>query len=250
MTVSGHRRSPPSPSSAERSALPGAASILDPTAPTTSGGRVAPDEGGRTIDASATGSPPRSRRPTPTCARSYTSTARVPGGCTTASLLCRRQRSAAVSRAGGGADVPRLSRRRHDLRFADLRVDPSGRFVVAVRELHHPDANPERSRRDRHRWVDGDLRALERQRLYVSPRCRDGTRLVWAAGTIRTCLGCHPPARRTLAGGALGDIEQFGNGAEAWVEPGWVPTARSTPAAIGTSGGISVRCRPTPGSPR
>ena len=113
------------------------------------------------------------------------------------------------------------------LRFADLRVDPSGRFVVAVRELHHPDREPtndlvaiatDGSMEICELWSGSDFVASPR----LSP---DGTRLVWVAWD-------HPnmpwDATRLLvapfADGALGDIElEFGNGAEAWVEPGWGP---------------------------
>jgi len=113
------------------------------------------------------------------------------------------------------------------LRFADLRVDPSGRFVVAVRELHHPDREPtndlvaiatDGSMEIRELWSGSDFVSSPR----LSP---DGTRLVWVAWD-------HPnmpwDATRLLvapfANGTLGDVElELGNGAEAWVEPGWGP---------------------------
>ena len=105
------------------------------------------------------------------------------------------------------------------LRFADLRVDPSGRFVVAVRELHHPD-----------RESTNDIVAIcelwSGSDFVSSPRLSpDGTHLVWVAWD-------HPnmpwDATRLLvasfADGSLGDVElELGNAAEAWVEPGWGP---------------------------
>ena len=99
--------------------------------------------------------------------------------------------------------------------------------MVAVRELHHPDREPtndlvaiatDGSMEICELWSGSDFVASPR----LSP---DGTRLVWVAWD-------HPnmpwDATRLLvapfADGALGDIElEFGNGAEAWVEPGWGP---------------------------
>ena len=99
------------------------------------------------------------------------------------------------------------------LRFADLRVDPSGRFVVAVRELHHPDREPtndlvaiatDGSLEICELWSDSDFVSSPR----LSP---DGTRLVWVAWD-------HPnmpwDATRLLvapfADGSLGDVELVG----------------------------------------
>ena len=113
------------------------------------------------------------------------------------------------------------------LRFADLRVDPSGRFVVAVRELHHPDREPtndlvviatDGSMEICELWSGSDFVSSPR----LSP---DGTQLVWVAWD-------HPnmpwDATRLLvapfADGSLGDVKlELGNGAEAWVEPDWGP---------------------------
>ena len=116
------------------------------------------------------------------------------------------------------------------LRFADLRVDPDGRFVVAVRETHHDDREPtndlvtiptDGSMELRDLWSGTDFVSSPR----ISP---DGTRLAWVSWD-------HPnmpwdSTRLHVApyrDGAIGDATlEVGNGAEAWVEPGWAPDGR------------------------
>ena len=113
------------------------------------------------------------------------------------------------------------------LRFADLRVTPDDRWVVAVRETHHADREPtndlvavatDGSMELRELWGGTDFVSSPR----VSP---GGGRLAWVAWD-------HPnmpwDATRLLVAhlgdGELGDaVLELGNGAEAWVEPGWTP---------------------------
>jgi len=116
------------------------------------------------------------------------------------------------------------------LRYADLRVDPQEAFVVAVRETHHDDREPtndlvaiptDGSMEVRRLWAGTDFVSSPR----ISP---DGTRLAWISWD-------HPnmpwDATRLhvarYAQGAIGDaVIEVGNGAEAWVEPGWAPDGR------------------------
>ena len=113
------------------------------------------------------------------------------------------------------------------LRFADLRVTPDDRWIVAVRETHHADREPtndlvavatDGSMELRELWGGTDFVSSPR----VSP---GGDRLAWVAWD-------HPnmpwDAARLLVAhlgdGELGDtVLELGNGAEAWVEPGWAP---------------------------
>ena len=113
------------------------------------------------------------------------------------------------------------------VRFADLRVDPRNRFVVAVRETHHDDREPTND------LVaiptDGSMELLDLwsgSDFVSSPRISpDGTRLAWISwdhpnmpwDATRLHLG-------TYADGAVSfDEVVAGNGEEAWVEPGWTP---------------------------
>lgn len=116
------------------------------------------------------------------------------------------------------------------LRYADFRLDPQGRFVVAVRETHHDDREPtndlvaiptDGSMQVRRLWGGADFVSSPR----VSP---DGTRLAWISWD-------HPnmpwdSTRLHVAhygDGAIADpVTEFGNGSEAWVEPGWTPDMR------------------------
>lgn len=116
------------------------------------------------------------------------------------------------------------------LRYADLRVDPQSRFVVAVRETHHADREPtndlvaiptDGSMDVRELWSGTDFVSSPR----ISP---DGMRLAWISWD-------HPnmpwDATRLhvalYADGAIGDVAfEVGNGSEAWVEPGWAPDGR------------------------
>ena len=113
------------------------------------------------------------------------------------------------------------------VRYADLRVDPAGEFVVAVRETHHADREPVNDLVAIE--IDGpiEVRDLWRGSDFVSsPRVSpDGTRLAWVAWDHpnmpwdATRLMVAPYVRGTIGAPDL----TIGTGAEAWVEPGWSP---------------------------
>lgn len=116
------------------------------------------------------------------------------------------------------------------VRFADLRVDPTGRFVVAVRETHHDDREPSNdlvaiptdgAMEVRTLWSGSDFVSSPR----LSPT---GDRLAWISWD-------HPNMPWDATRLHLADIREgvlvdavvvAGNGAEAWVEPGWTPDGR------------------------
>lgn len=116
------------------------------------------------------------------------------------------------------------------VRYADLRVDPHSRWVVAVRETHHADREPtndlvaiptDGSMEIRELWSGSDFVSSPR----LSP---DGASLAWVAWD-------HPnmPWDSTslhvaeFVDGELGPGQnRWGNGSEAWVEPGWSPAMR------------------------
>ena len=116
------------------------------------------------------------------------------------------------------------------VRFADLRVDPAGRFVVAVRETHHDDREPSNdlvaiptdgSMEVRTLWSGSDFVSSPR----LSPT---GDRLAWISWDHpnmpwdATCLHLADVHEGTL----VDAVVVAGNGAEAWVEPGWTPDGR------------------------
>jgi hypothetical protein len=133
---------------------------------------------------------------------------------------------------GRGTDLPH-ARAGHPSRRAirRLRVDPHRSFVVAVRETHHDDREPTNE------FVaiatDGsmDVGSVEWNRLRgVTPASRpmapnsfgsswDHPNMPWDSTRLHAShpSPTGPSARSTI---------EFGNGAEAWVEPGWGPTAR------------------------
>ena len=113
------------------------------------------------------------------------------------------------------------------LRFADLRVTPDDRWIVAVRETHHADREPTNDLVAVPTDGSMELRELWGGTDFVSspPGETRGDRLAWVAWD-------HPnmpwDAARLLVAhlgdGELGDtVLELGNGAEAWVEPGWAP---------------------------
>lgn len=116
------------------------------------------------------------------------------------------------------------------LRFADFRVDPYDRFLVAVRETHHADREPtndlvaiptDGSMELRDLWGGTDFVSSPR----ISP---DGTRLAWLSWDHPNMPWDSTRLHVALYGdGAIGEVAlEVGNGAEAWVEPGWAPDGR------------------------
>ena len=198
---------------------------------------------------------PRSRRPTPTSERSSTSTAAgswwVQNGVAYYVDVSDQRLRRAGARRGSDVPHPRARDRRGVCGTPTSGSSPARPVgVVAVRETHHPDTRADqRPRRDPHRRIDGDPRALVGDRLrVVAPGSRQTAR-AWrgSRGITRTCRGTRPACTSPLyADGAIGDVAlEVGNGAEAWVEPGWAPDGGCSPAPTATSGGTSCRSKAT-----
>ena len=116
------------------------------------------------------------------------------------------------------------------LRYADGRVTPDGQWYICVQERHETGAEPvnelvaiatDGSQRVEVVWGGADFVSSPR----ISP---DGSLVAWLSWNHpnmpwdATVLHVHH-----LDGASLGDeVVVLGNGAEAWVEPGWTPDGR------------------------
>jgi dipeptidyl aminopeptidase/acylaminoacyl peptidase len=131
--------------------------------------------------------------------------------------LYRLERGAAPEALTAEPEIP------SSVRFADFRMVPGGRWLVAVQEVH--DGTEVINRLVAVATDGSDTRVLWAGSDFVAaPRpSPDGTRLAWIAWD-------HPnmpwDSTRLLVAsfdeGELGSVvAEFGNGGEAWAQPGW-----------------------------